>query len=272
MATEIVTGTPQETIQRVLGDAPADSVQYLLNPPTEFLFALAEVGEKIEGLPEIRVIGRHESLRQFRQDFLMGSRIATLVADGSVSLRETELNDETPMVVGDDRLNTLVLVEDVATAIETDEPTFLPDAVGSCAELWENAEEYRVRTPPLDGLVDSIEADLGPGFKRGFEASLDVAHGLRDRTQFHEVQAALVVAANNELLHYDVSKWGEDSGLASTASFSRHKSKLEDEDVIETEKQPVEMGRPRQRLKLTEHYQTLAEEDSIEKVIARVAA
>ncbi|MFB6175911.1 MAG: DUF5821 family protein, partial [Halobaculum sp.] len=117
----------------------------------------------------------------------------------------------------------------------------------------------------------SIETDLGPEFERGFEASLDVAQGLRDRTKFHEVKAALVVAAHGELLHYDVSKWGEDSGLASTASFSRHKSQLEDEDVIETEKQPVEMGRPRQRLKLTEEYRQIAAEEGIEKVIARVA-
>jgi hypothetical protein len=271
MVTETVTGTPQETLRELLGAADAESVQYFLDPPLDFLFALAEIGESIEGLPEIRVIGRHEALRQFRQDFLMGSRIADLVADGSVSLRETELSEQTPMVVGDGRLNSLVLVEDVATAIETDEPSFLPEAVESCAELWENAEEYRVRTPPLGDLLVSIREDLGPEFERGFQASLDVAQGLRDRTQFHEVKAALVVAAENEMLHYDVSKWGEDSGLASTASFSRHKSKLE-EDVIDTEKQPVEMGRPRQRLKLTDEYRTIADEEGIENVIARVAA
>ncbi|MFB6175910.1 MAG: DUF5821 family protein, partial [Halobaculum sp.] len=157
MVTETVTGTPRETIRRILGAADADSVQYLLDPPTEFLFALAEVGREIDELPEIRVIGRHEAVRQFRQDFLMGSQIATLVADGTVSLRETELGEETPMIVGPDRVNALVLVEDVATAIETDDPSFVADAVESCADLWEHAEEYHVRTPPLDDLLASIE-------------------------------------------------------------------------------------------------------------------
>jgi hypothetical protein len=50
-------------------------------------------------------------------------------------------------------------------------------------------------------------------------------------------------------LLYDISKWGEDVGIASKATFSRTKSKLEESDLITTEKVPIDVGRPRLRLK-----------------------
>ena len=61
---------------------------------------------------------------------------------------------------------------------------------------------------------------------------------------------ALLVAARNEVLLYDISKWGEDVGIASKATFSRTKSRLEDAGVITTEKVPIDVGRPRLRLQL----------------------
>jgi DNA-binding MarR family transcriptional regulator len=43
---------------------------------------------------------------------------------------------------------------------------------------------------------------------------------------------------------------GEDTGVASKATFSRVKTRLEDRDLIETEKVPIDVGRPRLRLVL----------------------
>ena len=59
------------------------------------------------------------------------------------------------------------------------------------------------------------------------------------------VEIMLILAARNEVLFYDVSKWGEDTGIASKATFSRAKSALEDAGLIETEKVPLDIGRPR---------------------------
>ncbi|PWG73380.1 hypothetical protein DF186_23370, partial [Enterococcus hirae] len=61
---------------------------------------------------------------------------------------------------------------------------------------------------------------------------------------------SLLVAAKNDVLLYDISKWGEDVGIASKATFSRTKTKLEDMGLIDTEKVPIDVGRPRLRLKL----------------------
>jgi len=58
------------------------------------------------------------------------------------------------------------------------------------------------------------------------------------------------VAARNGDLLYDISRWGEDVGIASKATFSRTKTRMEESGVIATEKVPIDVGRPRLRLRL----------------------
>jgi len=272
MTTETTSEPPVEAVRRVLSASDGGGEpRYLINPTREFLFALAVAGGDDEPSPPVRVLGCRGALRELRQDFLMGSRTANLVETDAVALRETTLDDETPMLVGPDAVHALVLVEGTAGSVSTDEETFHADVHEACATLWADADRYHLRTPPLALLRRSMTADLGEGFREGFETALDVVAGLRDRTQFHEVRAALVVAAERELLHYNVSRWGEDSGLASTASFSRHKTDLEDAGVVTTEKEPVQMGRPRQRLLLTDEYRAIADEEGVATLLSRTA-
>ena len=56
------------------------------------------------------------------------------------------------------------------------------------------------------------------------------------------------MAAKHEQLLYDISRWGEDAGVASKATFSRTKTHLEERGLLETEKVPIDVGRPRLRL------------------------
>jgi predicted transcriptional regulator len=61
---------------------------------------------------------------------------------------------------------------------------------------------------------------------------------------------SLLAAAKHEELLYDISTWGEEVGMASKATFSRTKNQLEERGLIATEKVPIDVGRPRQRLLL----------------------
>ena len=70
----------------------------------------------------------------------------------------------------------------------------------------------------------------------------------RGDSEVDEVVISLLAAASNEQLLYDISTWGERVGVASRATFSRKKSTLEEHGVIETEKVPIDVGRPRLRL------------------------
>src|SRR5699024_7273037 len=72
----------------------------------------------------------------------------------------------------------------------------------------------------------------------------------RGRSGLTEVGVSVLVAAKHGELLYDISVWGEDVGLASRATFSRIKAQLEEEGLITTEKVPIDVGRPRMRLRL----------------------
>jgi hypothetical protein len=99
--------------------------------------------------------------------------------------------------------------------------------------------------------METLATDIGPETAADFEAvldSLDAARG--NGNGLDEVTVSLLVAARNDELLYDISKWGEDIGLASKATFSRTKSRLEDSDLLDTEKVPIDVGRPRLRLML----------------------
>ncbi|MFW6153464.1 MAG: hypothetical protein ACOC42_03805, partial [Halobacteriota archaeon] len=73
-------------------------------------------------------------------------------------------------------------------------------------------------------------------------------------------------------LLYDVSKWGEDIGLASKATFSRKKSELEDAGVIDTEKEYIDVGRPRLRLKFAHaSLEGASPADIVDRVVRTIA-
>jgi predicted transcriptional regulator len=95
-------------------------------------------------------------------------------------------------------------------------------------------------------------------------SSLETARGNGDGLD--EVTISLLVAAKNEELFYDISRWGEDVGVASKATFSRMKNELEDTGLIETEKVPVDVGRPRQRLTIKDDRLKQASSDQIAAV------
>ncbi|MFB6184704.1 MAG: DUF5821 family protein, partial [Haloarculaceae archaeon] len=70
----------------------------------------------------------------------------------------------------------------------------------------------------------------------------------------------------------DISKWGEDIGLASKATFSRTKTKLEDMGLIDTEKVPIDVGRPRLRLMLGDDRLSEADTDELASVAQSLLA
>jgi len=98
-----------------------------------------------------------------------------------------------------------------------------------------------------ESLAGSLGDDTASDFD-GVLASMETARG--DGDDLDEVTVSLLVAAKNEELLYDISKWGEDVGIASKATFSRTKSELEEAGLLDTEKVPIDVGRPRLRLKL----------------------
>jgi hypothetical protein len=118
-----------------------------------------------------------------------------------------------------------------------------------------------------------MAAEIGEAARDDFDAvlaAIDSARG--DGGGLDEVTVSLLVAAKNDVLLYDISKWGEDVGIASKATFSRTKTRLEDLGVIDTEKVPIDVGRPRLRLKLGDERLEGLDADALADEVAEMLA
>jgi hypothetical protein len=272
MSMEATSEEPEAIVRRILAEASPDAVYYFVDPSWDYVFALSLVSGEIDELPEIRLLAERGTLLNLRQRFPAGSRAANLIESGRLAVREREPSQDTPLIVGEGRVHAPLLLDDVATQFTGDSGSFTDHATEVCAAEWEAATEFSLRTPALERVTTTMDADLGESFRTDFEASLSRATAQRDTGGFEEVLAALVVGAKNGTLHYDLSKWGEDIRLASKATFSRRKGELEELGVLTTERVPVEMGRPRQRLTLTEEYAAVLEEHGVDELVSRIAA
>lgn len=258
MVANLLERTVADVLREALSSADAP---FVVNPSTETLEELVDVLADLDG-PAVRLLAPEEVLKEVMDDFLVASVAADLTEDDRLEMRAFEEAGNT-LVVGEEALVAIVAAGDRVAGLTTDDTEFVDTARDRYAEAWETAAEYALRTPAISQVRSTLESDLGAETADDFDAvlaSLETARG--DGDGLDEVTISLLVAAKNQELLYDISKWGEDVGIASKATFSRTKTKLEDMGLLETEKVPIDVGRPRLRLMLGD--ERLREADSSE--------
>ena len=237
-------------LHTVLTEAGDDLL--LVDPTEESIQALVDVATAFDGeLPTIRMLAEERPVKETMEDFLVASRAADLIDAGALSIRLLDDPAANSLLVSGDSVLALVAAGDRIAALSTDDGSFVDSARESYDDQWAAADAYHLRTPPISRVRETLAADIGETAREDFDAvleDLDTARG--DGEGLDEVTISLLVAARNEVLLYDISKWGEDVGIASKATFSRTKTRLEDMGLIETEKVPIDVGRPRLRLQL----------------------
>jgi hypothetical protein len=241
----------EDSIADVLSEAlvGVDETVFVVNPAPETVEELVDVLSP-EGGPTVRLLADGAVLKDVMDDFIVASSAADLVEAGRLELRTYENGDNTLLVTAD-AVAALVTAGGRAAAIPTEDDEFVDGAYDEYAGAWENAEAYNLRTPAITRVRETLRESLGPESADDFDAmlaTLETARG--DGDGLDEVTISLLVAAKNRELLYDVSKWGEDIGIASKATFSRTKTRLEEVNLIDTEKVPIDVGRPRLRLLL----------------------
>jgi hypothetical protein len=231
-----------------------DGSLLVVDPAASTIERLVEVASSMASetdLPTIRLLADERTLKRVMDDFLVASNAADLVESGTLHLRTVEDGTGNALLVTDDSVLALVSAGERVAALTTDDGSFVADAAETYEERFEAAEPFNLRTPALTRVRETLDEEIGPESLSDFDtvlSSLQTARGNGDGLD--EVTISLLVAAKNEILLYDISKWGEDVGIASKATFSRTKTKLEDLGLIDTEKVPIDVGRPRLRLKL----------------------
>ena len=226
-----------------------DDELLVVDPSAETIVSLVETAVGRDDLPELSMLADERTLKDVTDDFVVASRAADLVADGALDLRVLDGEVDNALFVSPSRVVALVTAGDDVAALSTDEDEFVDEVYESHRDAFDEAEPYTLRTPAISRVRETMESDIGSEARDDFDAALAATEGA-DGADLDEVTVSLLVAAKNDVLLYDISKWGEDVGIASKATFSRTKTRLEDLGIIDTEKVPIDVGRPRLRLKL----------------------
>ena len=249
MASNLLEGSTEDVLHAILDRNEGDLV--VVDPSETVLETLVSLGSADGDLPTVNVVADERLMKDVFGDFLVASEAADLVAADRLTLRNLDAEADNTLLVGEDAIYALVAAGDHVAALTADDETFIADAYETYRNQWEESEEFNLRTPPLSRVRETLDADIGETTRADFDGvlnSLETARG--DGDGLDEVTISLLVAAKNDVLLYDISKWGEDVGIASKATFSRTKTRLEDMGLVATEKVPIDVGRPRLRLKL----------------------
>jgi len=223
----------------------------LVDPSEEAVTRLVRVAADRDDDPTARVLADRRVLKSAMQDFIVASNAADLIEQDRLELRTLDEEPDNSLLVTPSSVVALVETGSTVGGLTTDNDEFIEDAYRTFGETFETVEPFSMRTPPLSRVRETLAADIGHETEADFSAvlsSLETARG--DGDGLDEVTISLLVAAKNEVLLYDISRWGEEVGIASKATFSRTKTSLEDAGIIDTEKVPIDVGRPRLRLKL----------------------
>jgi hypothetical protein len=244
----------------------------VVNPTTETIRELVAELARRSDPPSVRLLADGDPLKDLVDDFLVGSVIADLVDDDRLAVRTLESVPRNFLFVSETTVTAVVDGGSDVAALSTDRPGFVEAAVEHYAGRWEEAEPFSLRTPPRSAVAETLAEEIGQQTREDFVAILDSLASARGNGDgLGEVTISLLVAARNGVLLYDISRWGEDVGLASKATFSRTKTRLEDNGLIDTDKVPIEVGRPRLRLKLGEEaLGDVAPAEMAERVRARL--
>ncbi|WP_254278821.1 transcriptional regulator TbsP [Haloarcula marina] len=260
------------TMLSAVFDGTDDDV-YVVNPDRASISALVRTLDELSDPPTVRLLADERALKDVMDDFLVASTAADLIEADVLSIR---LLDDVPnhsLAVTGESVYALVTIGDGVGGLSTDDDGFVGDAYDYYEAGFEDAESYSLRTPPISRVRETLKADIGDATAADFDSvleSLSTARG--DGDGLDEVTISLLVAARNGELLYDISKWGEDVGLASKATFSRTKTKLEDMGLIDTEKVPIDVGRPRLRLMLGDERLEQADTDELATVAQSLLA
>ena len=222
--------------------------------------------------PDVHLLTTESVLKWVRDDFVLASEAADLIESETLSMRTGESVSEDRLIITEESVVSLVTAGEHTAGLPTDNEEFVGAANEKWSERWNQAEEFSLRTPPRSRVEASLNEEFGSEVEEDFRAMLDSVESTRSDEGLDEVDVSLLVAAKHELLLYDISKWGEEVGLASKATFSRAKTNLEESGLIETEKVPIDVGRPRLRLLLGEDDLRDADIDELPSVAQRLAS
>ncbi|WP_133412164.1 transcriptional regulator TbsP domain-containing protein [Halalkaliarchaeum desulfuricum] len=241
-------------------DSTASPAIVLVNPPVATLAALADVVTDRDPvtLPSMGVVAEEATLKFIRKRFPIAAKLAELVDTDRLDLRVGSDDKATRVCVTSDTVVTLVPGDSELLTLESQDTDAVEAAREMATNQFETGESFSLRTPPLSTVRSGLEDRFGAAVREDFDRVL-AAVADNEAGNVDAVTLLLLVGCKHELQQYKLSTWGEDVSLASKATFSRAKTELEDQGLLDTERVPPDIGRPRNRLVLPDNAKSVAQ-------------
>lgn len=226
---------------------------FVVDPSIEFLRSLLEAATNRAAPPRLRVLATPSIIEAISASFGAATRAAALLASGYLSLRGCGDLRGNQLVLTDTTGWTIIEAGEAVRSLPIEDIAFVGEVFEHYTDCWDEGEPVTFRTPPLDRLRTTLKDRFDGAVEADFTTLVETVDTVSiDHRSARQTGAllALLVAARHDELFYEISKWGEEVDLASKATFTRVKSQLESARIIMTEKVPLDVGRPRLRLRL----------------------
>ena len=247
---------------------------YVVNPTQDLTKALVtDCSDILTNDTSVRLLSDEQRLKEVMDNFIVASNAAELVDSNVLTLRVGDVSEPNSLIVTTSATVTMIQTNNQVAGLIADEIEFVTSVRDSYEQAFESATSHPLRTPAISSVRSTLASEIGDETRSDFDSVLTTLQTARDdRSALNEVIISLLVAAKNNVLLYDISKWGEDVGIASKATFSRTKTELEESGLIDTEKVPIDVGRPRLRLKLGHNQLVRASSDQLAGVAESLLA
>lgn len=229
-----------------------------INPSNEFLQTILTSLGQLDDVGTVQILIDSDDITTIQRNFITATTASELIENNELELRTHSGGIFGTLTQTDDEIRCVSELDD--TIVISESHTATNELIDKINDKWSEGVEASLRTPPSSQIYDTMSQELGIGVADDYRNLIEFVKSSDSITDIDEVSAALLVGAKNNVLLYEISKWGEDVGLASKATFSRTKTELESQGYIQTEKVPIDVGRPRLRLDLVPN---VFEEDSV---------
>jgi hypothetical protein len=188
---------------------------------------------------------------QTKQKFPLNSKIRSLIRHNGLQLVSSESTPLSTVILADDSYHYVLRVGSVSVLVGGSDNQIMLTLKREFEDAVNQLTDVELDILDIATLLDELERMVGRETRQEFERLLTAAE-IEDLGALDEITVALIAAAQSGALLNDLSSWASEVGLASAATLSRRKSKLEDRSIIYTEKVPIDVGRPKLWLKLSE--------------------
>lgn len=199
----------------------------------------------------LKIILPKSVAKSIRDHFPINSKFKELQSSESHQIRTIDIDAVTPMVLTSEMFAIGVQFGEIRKFTEIADTDLRQQFGATFDDFFDQADPLAIDVSPWNELLDSLEEMVGKETRREYVRLIDSAME-NDIHSLDEISVAIIATALAGGLQNDLGKWGEENDFASAASFSRRKNALEDDGVITTEKVPIDVGRPKLRLKLSD--------------------